>query len=272
MPIQLQEPFAALVPDGAIIGVVGLDGSGTAELLRAAAAAAPNAHVVDHTTDTLDALARAQAATVLEQERRRGAIVFFASHDEALLMRLADEVWWIHEGRLRAKGDPREALAKYRGYVAARLTEWGVGQSRAIDYSARHGDGAAEIVELDISGVLPSGESARIRVKVRFNADIEDPVIGIMIRTRVGFAVYGTNTELEGVNIGPQAAGATVTLQFVFRCDLCPGDYTLTAAIHDPDGTAHDWLDDAVAFTVVDSRYTAGVANLRAVCSLVHPD
>jgi hypothetical protein len=42
------------------------------------------------------------------------------------------------------------------------------------------------------------------------------------------------------------------------------GEYTLTAASHDPDGTAHDWIDDAVAFVATDSRYTAGVANLRA--------
>jgi hypothetical protein len=45
---------------------------------------------------------------------------------------------------------------------------------------------------------------------------------------------------------------------------LCPRPYTLTLASHDPDGTAHDWLDDAVAITVIDERYTAGVANLRA--------
>jgi hypothetical protein len=35
-------------------------------------------------------------------------------------------------------------------------------------------------------------------------------------------------------------------------------------ASHDPDGTAHDWLDDAIAITVTDERYTAGVANLHA--------
>jgi len=29
----------------------------------------------------------------------------------------------------------------------------------------------------------------------------------------------------------------------------------------------HDWLEDAVAFSVSDSRYTAGVANLRAQVS-----
>ena len=52
--------------------------------------------------------------------------------------------------------------------------------------------------------------------------------------------------------------------QIEFRCDLCPQDYTLTAASHDPDGVWHDWMEDALDFTVTDSRYTAGVANLRA--------
>jgi lipopolysaccharide transport system ATP-binding protein len=51
---------------------------------------------------------------------------------------------------------------------------------------------------------------------------------------------------------------------FSFRCELCPREYTLTAASHDPDGALHEWLDDALAFMVVDSRSTAGVANLRA--------
>jgi len=30
------------------------------------------------------------------------------------------------------------------------------------------------------------------------------------------------------------------------------------------DGSSHDWLDDAIAFDVVDTRVAAGVANLRA--------
>jgi Wzt C-terminal domain len=63
---------------------------------------------------------------------------------------------------------------------------------------------------------------------------------------------------------GNLAPGDGLQVEFRFRCDLCPGEYTLTAASHDADGTAHDWIDDAVAFVVADSRYTAGVANLRA--------
>jgi len=43
-----------------------------------------------------------------------------------------------------------------------------------------------------------------------------------------------------------------------------PQEYAITAASHDPDGVWHDWMEDAVAFSVADDRYTAGVANLRA--------
>jgi lipopolysaccharide transport system ATP-binding protein len=85
-----------------------------------------------------------------------------------------------------------------------------------------------------------------------------------MIRTRIGFEVYGTNTELEKLRLGPRAAGDVLRVLFRFKCDMCPREYTLTAASHDPDGTLHEWLEDALAFLVVDSRFTAGVANLRA--------
>jgi len=50
---------------------------------------------------------------------------------------------------------------------------------------------------------------------------------------------------------------------------LCPQEYTLTVASHDPDGIWHDWLEDAVAFSVSDARFTAGVANLRTQVSLL---
>ena len=62
---------------------------------------------------------------------------------------------------------------------------------------------------------------------------------------------------------------ATLELAFAFWCELCPAEYTLTVASHDPDGVWHDWLEDAVAFSVGDARYTAGVANLRAQVSLL---
>jgi lipopolysaccharide transport system ATP-binding protein len=115
--------------------------------------------------------------------------------------------------------------------------------------------------------VWQSGAPVAVRVTVRFGAPVAAPVIGMLIRTRIGFEVYGTNTELEKLPLGPCASGETLAITFRFRCDLCPQEYTITAASHDPDGIWHDWMEDGVAFSVSDTRYTAGVANLRATAS-----
>ena len=40
--------------------------------------------------------------------------------------------------------------------------------------------------------------------------------------------------------------------------------YEVRLLARGPDGVWHDWMEDAVAFQVADTRYTAGVANLRA--------
>jgi lipopolysaccharide transport system ATP-binding protein len=291
------EAFEAAAPDGALIGIVGEDGAGKSRLLEVAAGIARPAAgsveapalrrllgpddvldfapvdllLLDDALARHDLFARGQAAAALEGLRRAGATILMVAHDEELLGRLADEIWWLDQGRMAARGDPAEVLNAWRGHVARRLREWGETTAPKLAPRVRRGDGRAEVERVETIGengratmVWRSGELAVVRVAVRFREAVLEPVIGIMIRTRVGLNVYGTNTELEGVKLGPRAKGERLTLSFAFRCELCPGEYTLTVASHDPDGVWHDWLEDAVAFTVTDSRYTAGVANLRA--------
>ena len=304
MPLAFREvhappliAFDASTPDGAIIGIVGENGAGKSRLLRLAGGidqpvagaverpagarllgpldplnlAPTPLLLIDQTLAQHDALVRERSSVALDRMRRNGSTVLLASHDEDLLSHLADEVWWLHEGRLAGRGDPRETIAAYRRHIAQRVRAWGAAMNAPLSPSMRRGDGRAEIVAIATVGetgaptmVWRSGELAVVKATVHFQAPVEAPVVGIMIRTRVGLNVYGTNTELERLALGPRAAGDTIEVSFAFRCELCPGDYTLTAASHDPDGVWHDWLEDAVAFSVTDGRYTAGVANLRA--------
>src|SRR4029079_5531713 len=89
----------------------------------------------------------------------------------------------------------------------------------------RQGDGRAEIVQLETLGsdwkptiVWRSGETALVRVSVKFHREVHDPVIGLLIRNRIGLEVYGTNTELEKVKLGIRGAGETVRVMFRFEC------------------------------------------------------
>jgi len=284
-------------PGSAVIGVVGQKGAGKTALLRLAAglekpaagsvvfegsriylgpggtfaATSLDLLLLDQTLAQYDALEREKWLVIIDRLRSHGATVLIVSHDADLLRRLCDEVWWLEQGTLAGRGDPGEVLDAYHEHIARQFRAWGETLSSPMRLALRRGDGRAEILSLETLGenghpsvVWRSGETVAVRVRVRYREFVEEPVIGIMIRTRIGLNVYGTNTELEKRKTGKFGAGEGLETVFRFRCDLCPGEYTLTAASHDPDGTAHDWIDNAVAFAVTDSRYTAGVANLRA--------
>jgi hypothetical protein len=111
---------------------------------------------------------------------------------------------------------------------------------------------------------VASGERVIVRVRSRFQRACIDPMVGILIRTRIGMDVYGTNTRIERAALGEFQAGDELEVDFAIECWLTPQSYTLTVATQNADGTSHDWLDDAIAFDVVDTRVAAGVANLRA--------
>ena len=237
-------------PKAAVIGLIGDAG------------AVPH----DYTLDGLDLRARILAQAEMESRRRSGESVVVRSSDPNLLRLIADEVWWMDNGSVQRKGHPEEVLAEYERAVLQELRAVPV-----IPCALRRGDGRASLLSIETRNgsdkpvtLVQTGQTMRIRVAVRFAADTPDPVVGIMIRTRVGMEVYGTNTELERLKLGPCAAGETRVVTFEFECSLCPQFYTVTAASHDPDGVWHDWMEDAIGFTVTDTRFTAGVANLRA--------
>lgn len=289
--------FTVTAPAGCIIGVIGGRNSGVTELLKLAGGAlepisggikapeerryvapgenvnlAPSAVIaLDHTLAMQDALVRARTLPALDRLRRSGSIIIIASHEDRLLEAYCDEVWWLESGSLAAKGDPKETITRYRRFVADQLRSWGETLPSRITPSARSGDGRAEVVALETLGanhqptlVWKSGEYVAVRATVRFIEAVAEPVIGMLLRTQIGFEVYGTNTDEERVPVGQRKAGDSVTVLFQFLCDLCPQAYTVTLYSQDPDGVAHDWVEDAVAVTVTDERRTSGVANLRA--------
>ena len=266
--------FEKKVPPHAIVGLLGDADSGISAALECLSFDGTGMVLVNYSLDARDPLAQLRAKRDLNRARREGKTVLLGSWNTALLNEICDEIWLIEKGKVIAQAHPSEIVDRWNHIVLERWRAEQSGLNAPITPTMRRGDGRAVVrrVELLDARQVPvfawnSGEEALIRVTVEFTAAVEQPVIGILIRTRVGFDVYGTNTELERVQIGARAAGDGIRVLFRFVCDLCPGDYTLTVASHDPDGTWHEWLEDAVAFAVGDARYTAGVANLRAQAS-----
>ena len=230
----------------------------------------PEILIVDEALAVGDAVFANRCVRKFQELRERKITVLFVSHDLGLVKQLSDRAILLLNGRIEAQGEPKDVINRYIGLVLERQDQKAKKGDR-IRSSFRHGDGASEILGVQIlnrhgveTASFSSGEPVTVRVRSRFHAPVSDPMVGILIRTRIGMDVYGTNTRIEQSSLGDFQAGDALEVDFLLEAWLTPQQYTLTVATQNADGTSHDWLDDAIAFDIVDTRVAAGVANLRA--------
>jgi ABC-type molybdate transport system ATPase subunit len=224
----------------------------------------PEILIVDEALAVGDAIFANRCIRKFEELKKRKVTVLFVSHDLALVKRLSDRAVLMVDGRVAAYGSPSEVVNRYVGMVLERQ-DAPRAVSDVLGGSYRHGDGASRILSVEMlptKSVAP-GEPVTILVRARAEKDLDHPVIGILIRNRLGIDVFGTNTQIEQVDSGFVRAGETFEAEFGFDCLLTRQDYTLTVATQYSDGHSQDWLDDAISFSVVDSRDVAGLASLR---------
>jgi len=230
----------------------------------------PEILIVDEALAVGDAVFANRCVRKFEELRERKITVLFVSHDLGLVKQLSDRAILLLNGHMAAEGTPNDVINRYIGLVLEKQQSQRQREDR-LKASHRHGDGASEILSVQIldrrdlpAEAVRSGDWICVRVRTRFYQPRSDPMVGILIRTRIGMEVYGTNTRIEQAALGDFAAGDELEVDFGFECWLTPQQYTLTVATQDPDGSSHDWLDDVVVFEVIDTRHAAGVANLRA--------
>jgi lipopolysaccharide transport system ATP-binding protein len=229
----------------------------------------PEILIVDEALAVGDAIFANRCVKKFEDLKKRGITVLFVSHDLGLVKRLSDRAALMIDGRVAACGSPSEVVNRYVGLVLEREQQ----QPRVEETPTgtyRHGDGASRVLDatlIDARGeetrTLQPGEPVTIRVRARAEKDLEDPVVGVLNRNRLGIDVFGTNTRIEGVDLGRVAAGEVFEVGFTFDCLLTRQDYTLTVATQYREGYSQDWLDDFVSFSVVDARDVAGFANFK---------
>jgi ABC-type polysaccharide/polyol phosphate transport system ATPase subunit len=237
----------------------------------------PEILIVDEALAVGDAIFANRCIKKFEELKKRGITVLFVSHDLGLVKRLSDRAALMLDGRVAAYGRPSDVVNRYVGVVLERQEREGVHRGAhntggdPPGGTHRHGDGASRVTSVELIDAargtatrsLQPGEPVTIRVTARAEKALEYPVVGVLIRNRLGIDVYGTNTRIEGVEVGDVAEGETFEVEFTFDCLLTRQDYTLTVATQYREGYSQDWLDDVISFSVVDARDVAGFANFK---------
>lgn len=236
----------------------------------------PEVLIVDEALAVGDAIFASRCVQKFEELRRKNVTVLLVSHDLGLIKRLADRAAFMLDGRIVMQGAPKDAVNRYVGFVLDReraSKERSTGlleESIAAKSSFRHGDGASRVTDVrilnssgEICHTFRPGESIVLRIRAAFQKAVTNPVVGILIRNRIGMDIFGTNTRLEGADLGDFEPGEEITVEFELDCLLSRQEYTVTVAVQYWNGLSQDWLDDVLDFHVEDTKDVAGVLNLN---------
>jgi len=241
----------------------------------------PEVLIVDEALAVGDAIFASRCVQKFEELRRKNVTVLLVSHDLGLIKRLADRAAFMLDGKIVMQGSPKDAVNRYVGFVldrerATKERSTGLLQEAIADSaisnktSFRHGDGASRVTDVRILGsdgenchAFRPGESIIVRVRATFQKPVSNPVVGILIRNRIGMDIFGTNTRLERAELGDFEPGEEIEVEFELDCLLSRHEYTVTVAVQYWNGLSQDWLDDVLDFRVEDTKDVAGVLNLN---------
>lgn len=134
--------------------------------------------------------------------------------------------------------------------------------------------GAAEIMSVSLKklspgsdGVFTGGERVRMAIRVKANETLESPILGFLVRDRLGQDLFGENTlPFTSLNPCPVRAGEEFVGEFVFRLPMLPnGQYAVMASVADGDlheNVQHHWLHDALIIDVSSSEVRWGLVGV----------
>lgn len=232
----------------------------------------PQILIVDEALAVGDAAFANRCIRKFVELRERRVSVLFVSHDMGLVKQLAHRALFLMNGEVRAQGKPKEVVDRYIASVLSAESPDSEGIKSFTPTSRKsHGSQASRITDARLIGEagdqrssVKSGEKITVQMHCTFSEALRDPMVGILIRNRIGIEVYGTNTRIEQLELGGFLPGDGATVEFSFECWLTPQQYSITVATQNSDGTSQDWHDDIIVFDVFSSRQAAGVADLRA--------
>ena len=256
----------------------------------------PDVLIVDEALSVGDIFFQQRCIRRIQQLKHSGVTIVFVSHDLGAVRSLAERVIWMEHGRVHHSGKTDDVVAKYLAAMVSRgrkevMEEEATGKpldvpaeldlpeealsripkfvTTVFNVDHRYGNGKAKICgigvfgrEGDMATGVEQGDRICIRISVEFNANVESPNIGFMMRNRLGQDVAGTNLLYEGMQLSPIHAGDRLSVDFILDLPyLQAGFYHFAPAI--ADGTLDqyemcDWIDNACAIEVIQKTVTYG--------------
>ncbi len=251
----------------------------------------PDVLLVDEVLAVGDATFTVKCHEKINELKRNGKTLLFVSHDLAAVERWCDEVIWLNQGEVKDRGEPRRVIDHYREFIeqAEEKDLEKKNQHEELTVSLPAESEFAEPVndnfvskrwgskEIEIRNAVLAAEDGRahlvfhpddsmtLKIDYAVNdlsilADNSDIVFGIGIHRSDGVVIYGSNTDIEGIECHPLSENGVITYR-ISRLGLLDGQYRLDLAVHRKDGYPFDYHQGIMTFSVRSSKGQIGVVS-----------
>lgn len=241
----------------------------------------PDVLIIDEALSVGDAYFQQKCLKKIKEFRTKGTTILFVSHDLGAIKLLCQTVTVLSHGEIVFSGSPSQGMDLYNDIIAEQknLDDVKIRADKVREVSGTSsytsGNQKMTIVSTKLFGAtnnesvaVVSGSRATIRVESIVNAEaIDNPTCGILIKDRMGYEVFGTNTHQLGIDSGVLKKGDKRCFEFNLDLNVGAGDYTLTVALHSFQSHMEDnyhWIDRALLIQVLPTpEYQfVGVARL----------
>jgi len=253
----------------------------------------PEILIVDEALSVGDVFFQAKCFHKFEEFKEQGRTILIVSHDLSSIAKYCDRVILLNQGHLLDQGSPKAMVDMYKQLLVHQdpvrqqeeAPEDELSESGKDDESWKqgmvlnpnmleYGDKQAEIEAFAIidekgrkTNILEKGSSFDIRVKVRFNTAIQDPIVAYTFKNIQGTEITGTNTMYEKAHIEHSGPGDECIVTFHQKMDLQGGEYLLSfgcTGYCGGDFTVFHRLYDACNVTVVSTKNTVGFYDMNS--------
>ena len=249
----------------------------------------PEILVVDEALSVGDVFFQAKCYHKFEEFKKQGKTILFVSHDLSSVSKYCDRVILLNKGVKLDEGSPKQMVDLYKQLLVgqdpvkqqeadkekkAAVQFEGTGNFQANPNMLEYGNRMAEIIHFEVlddrgmlSNTIEKGTEFKIRMKVHFNEDIQEPIMAYTFKNIKGTEITGTNTMFEKAQVARSGAGDECTVTFTQNMDLQGGEYLLSfgcTGYKDGDFTVFHRLYDACNITVVSSKNTVGFYDMNS--------
>ena len=254
----------------------------------------PEILIVDEALSVGDVFFQAKCYKKMDEIRQKGTTILMVTHDMGSVIKYCDKVILLNKGSFVSEGKAGEIVDLYKKILANRFEIEEEAKDDKLPVEAKaantgklmkeslsinpnvteYGDKRAEIYDLglidskgEISNLLIKGEEFTIRERIRFFADIKQPIFTYTIKDKKGTELSGTNTMFELTDIEEVHAGDSYDVEFRQKMNLQGGEYLISMSCTGFENGQHvvyHRLYDVANITVISNKNTVGIYDMES--------